>query len=377
MVVNAPTSNIVSAAELTVGHILSLARHIPQASAALKDGEWKRSKYTGIELFEKKIGIIGLGRIGALVAARLKGFDTKILAYDPYITSARAAQLGVQLVTLDELLAQSDFISIHMPKTPETVGMLGAESFKKMKSTAYVVNVARGGLVDEEALYAALRGRRNRRRRRRRLRQGAQHRPAVLQAGQRGGHPAPGRVHGRSPGKGRRLGRQVRPPGPGRGTGSRRRQRRRRRHRPGRPPGHPADGKAGPHLHRADARLADPVRRRGCRRNLLAGRQGARTRGAQGHLRRRRDRAGLLRQRPRDRRAARHQRPPDHDAGHRVLPQRPDPARRPERRHADLRGRNPDRAQAGPEARRRSTATRWRSRSANTSWWSPTRTAPA
>ena len=136
MVVNAPTSNIVSAAELTVGHILSLARHIPQASSALKDGEWKRSKYTGIELFEKKIGIIGLGRIGALVAARLKGFDTKILAYDPYITSARAAQLGVQLVTLDELLAQSDFITIHMPKTPETVGMLGAEAFKKMKRTA-------------------------------------------------------------------------------------------------------------------------------------------------------------------------------------------------------------------------------------------------
>jgi len=156
MVVNAPTSNIVSAAELTVGHILSLARHIPQASSALKDGEWKRSKYTGIELFEKKIGIIGLGRIGALVAARLKGFDTKILAYDPYITSARAAQLGVQLVTLDELLAQADFITIHMPKTPETVGMLGAEAFKKMKSTAYVVNVARGGLVDEEALYTAL-----------------------------------------------------------------------------------------------------------------------------------------------------------------------------------------------------------------------------
>ena len=156
MVVNAPTSNIVSAAELTVGHILSLARHIPQASSALKDGEWKRSKYTGIELFEKKIGIIGLGRIGALVAARLKGFDTKILAYDPYITSARAAQLGVQLVTLDELLAQSDFITIHMPKTPETVGMLGADAFKKMKSTAYVVNVARGGLVDEEALYTAL-----------------------------------------------------------------------------------------------------------------------------------------------------------------------------------------------------------------------------
>lgn len=156
MVVNAPTSNIISAAELTVGHILSLARHIPQASAALKGGEWKRSKYSGTELYEKKIGIIGLGRIGALVAARLQGFGTEILAYDPYITSARAAQLGVQLVTLDELLAQADFVTIHMPKTPETVGMLGAAAFQKMKSSAYVVNVARGGLVDEEALYTAL-----------------------------------------------------------------------------------------------------------------------------------------------------------------------------------------------------------------------------
>ncbi|MBE0011518.1 MULTISPECIES: phosphoglycerate dehydrogenase [unclassified Arthrobacter] len=156
MVVNAPTSNIISAAELTVGHILSLARHIPQASAALKGGEWKRSKYSGIELYEKKVGIIGLGRIGALVAARLQGFDTEILAYDPYITSARAAQLGVQLVTLDELLEQSDFITIHMPKTPETIGMLGEAAFQKMKPSAYVVNVARGGLVDEAALFAAL-----------------------------------------------------------------------------------------------------------------------------------------------------------------------------------------------------------------------------
>ena len=156
MVVNAPTSNIISAAELTVGHIVSLARRIPAANASLKGGAWKRSSYTGIELFEKKAGIIGLGRIGALVAARLQGFDMEILAYDPYITPARAQQLGVTLVTLDELLAQSDFITIHMPKTPETVGMLGKEAFAKMKNSAYVINVARGGLVDEEALYKAL-----------------------------------------------------------------------------------------------------------------------------------------------------------------------------------------------------------------------------
>ncbi|MGO4385729.1 phosphoglycerate dehydrogenase [Specibacter sp. RAF43] len=157
MVVNAPTSNIVSAAELTIGHILSLARHIPAASTALKNGEWKRSKYTGTELLEKKLGIIGLGRIGALITERAKAFGMEIIAYDPYVTSARAASLGVQLLTLDELLEQSDFVTIHMPRTPETMGMIGKEAFAKMKKSAYVINVARGGLVDEAALNVALR----------------------------------------------------------------------------------------------------------------------------------------------------------------------------------------------------------------------------
>ncbi|MBS1905920.1 MAG: phosphoglycerate dehydrogenase [Actinobacteria bacterium] len=156
MVVNAPTSNIVSAAELTVGHILSLARRIPAANASLSAGEWKRSSYTGAELFEKTVGIVGLGRIGALVAARLAAFDMRVVAYDPYVTSARAQQLGVQLLSLEELVAESDFLTIHMPKTPETTGMIGAEQFRAMKPTAYVVNVARGGLIDEEALLVAL-----------------------------------------------------------------------------------------------------------------------------------------------------------------------------------------------------------------------------
>ena len=156
MVVNAPTSNIISAAELTVGHILSLARHIPPAHGALAQGQWKRSKYTGIELYEKTVGIIGLGRIGALVAARLQAFGVNIVAYDPYITSARAQQLGVHPVTLDELLEQSDFVTIHMPKTPETTGMISAPQLKLMKPTAFVVNVARGGLIDEADLYTAL-----------------------------------------------------------------------------------------------------------------------------------------------------------------------------------------------------------------------------
>jgi D-3-phosphoglycerate dehydrogenase len=156
MVVNAPTSNTSSAAELPVGHILTLARRIPAAHASLSAGAWKRSAYTGTELFEKTVGIIGLGRIGALIAARLQAFDMRVVAYDPYVTSARAQQLGVQLVTLDELVAEADFLTIHMPKTPETTGMIGAEQFAAMKPTAFVVNVARGGLIDEEALHAAL-----------------------------------------------------------------------------------------------------------------------------------------------------------------------------------------------------------------------------
>lgn len=156
MVVNAPTSNIISAAELTCGHILSLARHIPAAHAALAEGKWKRSAYTGTELYEKTIGIIGLGRIGALIAARMQSFGTKVVAYDPYVTSARAQQLGVQLLSLDELIETADFITIHMPKTPETTGMIGKAQLAAMKPTAYVINVARGGLIDEDALYEAL-----------------------------------------------------------------------------------------------------------------------------------------------------------------------------------------------------------------------------
>jgi D-3-phosphoglycerate dehydrogenase len=156
MVVNAPTSNIISAAELTVGHILSLARHIPAAHNALAQGQWKRSKFTGVELYEKTVGIIGLGRIGALITARLQAFGMNIVAYDPYVTPARAQQLGVTLLDLDELLETADFVTIHMPKTPETTGMISTQQLALMKPTAYVVNVARGGLIDEDALYQAL-----------------------------------------------------------------------------------------------------------------------------------------------------------------------------------------------------------------------------
>lgn len=156
MVVNAPTSNIISAAELTVAHILGLARHLQRAHESLANGQWKRSSFTGIELYEKTIGIVGLGRIGALVAERLRGFGVEILAYDPFITAARAQQLHAKLVTLEELTERADFLTIHMPRTPETIGMIGAAELTAMKNTAYVVNVARGGLIDEAALAAAL-----------------------------------------------------------------------------------------------------------------------------------------------------------------------------------------------------------------------------
>ena len=156
MVVNAPTSNIVSAAELAVALLLASARNVASASAALKNGEWKRSKYTGIELAEKTVGVVGLGRIGVLVAQRLAGFGVELIAYDPYVQPARAAQLGIRMVSLDELLEQSDFITIHLPKTAETKGLIGAEALTKVKPTVHIINAARGGIVDEAALAQAL-----------------------------------------------------------------------------------------------------------------------------------------------------------------------------------------------------------------------------
>jgi D-3-phosphoglycerate dehydrogenase len=156
MVVNAPTSNIVSAAELAVGLLLACARNVVPANVALRAGEWKRSRYAGAELFEKTVGIVGLGRIGVLVAARLNAFGMKLIAYDPYVAAARAAQMGVRLVGLDELLAESDFITVHLPKTPETVGLLGEDALRKVKPTVRIVNAARGGIVDEQALLDAL-----------------------------------------------------------------------------------------------------------------------------------------------------------------------------------------------------------------------------
>ncbi|WP_405141189.1 phosphoglycerate dehydrogenase [Sphaerisporangium sp. NBC_01403] len=156
MVVNAPTSNITSAAEHTVALILASARNVAQGHSALKAGEWKRSKYTGVELDEKVIGVLGLGRIGQLVAQRLAPFGVELIAYDPYLQPARAAQMGVRLVSLEELLMQADFITVHLPKSKETVGLIGERELHTVKPSVRIINVARGGIVDENALYSAI-----------------------------------------------------------------------------------------------------------------------------------------------------------------------------------------------------------------------------
>jgi D-3-phosphoglycerate dehydrogenase len=156
MVVNAPTSNITSAAELAVGLLLACSRNIATANASLKSGEWKRSKFSGVELTEKTVGVIGLGRIGVLVAQRLAAFGVELIAYDPYVQAARAAQYGVRLTSLEELLAQSDFITVHLPKTPETVGLIGEEALRLVKPSVRIINAARGGIVDENALAIAI-----------------------------------------------------------------------------------------------------------------------------------------------------------------------------------------------------------------------------
>ncbi len=156
MVVNAPTSNIISAAELAIGLLLASARHISGAHEALRNGKWARSKFTGTELYEKTLGVVGLGRIGQLVAHRMQTFGMEVIAYDPYLSPQRASQLGVRLVDFDQLLRLSDFITVHLPKTKETAGLIGVEALKKVKPSVHIINAARGGVIDEAALYDAL-----------------------------------------------------------------------------------------------------------------------------------------------------------------------------------------------------------------------------
>ncbi|TCP52071.1 D-3-phosphoglycerate dehydrogenase [Tamaricihabitans halophyticus] len=157
LVVNAPTSNIVSAAEHACALLLAVARQVPAADASLHGGAWKRSSFSGVELGGKTVGVVGLGKIGQLVAHRLAAFGTKLIAYDPYASAARAAQLGIELVALDDLLQRADVITIHLPKTDETKGLIDAGALAKTKPGVIIVNAARGGLIDEAALADSVR----------------------------------------------------------------------------------------------------------------------------------------------------------------------------------------------------------------------------
>ena len=157
MVVNAPQSNIISAAEHTMALLLAQARNVPQAHAALTAGRWERSRWEGVELANKTLGIVGLGRIGKLVAQRALAFGMRLVAYDPYVAPDRARQMGIELMSLDELVRSADFITLHVAKTPETVGLINADLLANAKPTLRVINVARGGIVDEDALARALR----------------------------------------------------------------------------------------------------------------------------------------------------------------------------------------------------------------------------
>jgi D-3-phosphoglycerate dehydrogenase / 2-oxoglutarate reductase len=156
VVVNSPEGNTIAAAEHALAMMLSLSRHIPDANQSVKNNQWDRKTFIGAEVYKKTLGIVGLGKIGSHVATVARAMGMRLLAYDPYISIERADQLGCLVVDMDMLLQQSDYITLHMPKTPETTHLINAEALAKMKPTARIINCARGGIIDEQALYEAL-----------------------------------------------------------------------------------------------------------------------------------------------------------------------------------------------------------------------------
>lgn len=156
IVVNSPEGNTIAAAEQALALMLSLSRHIPDANQSLKNGQWERKKFVGTEVYKKTLGIVGLGKIGSHVATAAKAMGMKLIAFDPFISAERADQLGCRLVDMDVLMQESDYITLHIPKTPETANLINAESLAKMKPTARIINCARGGIIDEAALAEAL-----------------------------------------------------------------------------------------------------------------------------------------------------------------------------------------------------------------------------
>ncbi|MBD2314992.1 phosphoglycerate dehydrogenase [Desertifilum sp. FACHB-1129] len=156
VVVNSPEGNTIAAAEHALALMLSLSRHIPEANQSVKDSQWDRKRFIGTEVYKKTLGIVGLGKIGSHVAAAAKAMGMKLLAYDPFISAERAEQIGCRLVELDLLFQESDYITLHIPKTPETTHLINADAIAKMKPTTRIINCARGGIIDEEALFTAL-----------------------------------------------------------------------------------------------------------------------------------------------------------------------------------------------------------------------------
>jgi D-3-phosphoglycerate dehydrogenase len=155
-VLNTPEGNNVTTAEHALALLIALARHIPQATASMKSGAWEKTRFTGMELYNRTLGVVGLGNIGRIVAQRAQGIGMKVIAYDPHIGTDVAAKLDVELVSLDDLLARADAITVHVPKTKDTAGLLGKDAFAKMRKGVLIVNAARGGIVDEDALLVAL-----------------------------------------------------------------------------------------------------------------------------------------------------------------------------------------------------------------------------
>ncbi len=156
VVMNTPGGNNVTTAEHAITMMLAVARHIPQANASLRAGKWERNAFVGTEVSGKTLGVVGVGNIGSIVADRAKGLAMHVVAFDPFLTPEAAARLGIELVSLEDLYARADFVSVHTPLTPETRGLIGRSSFSRMKKGVRIVNCARGGIVDEEALLEAL-----------------------------------------------------------------------------------------------------------------------------------------------------------------------------------------------------------------------------
>ncbi|MEM7771682.1 MAG: phosphoglycerate dehydrogenase [Cyanobacteria bacterium P01_A01_bin.37] len=156
LVVNSPEGNTIAAAEHAIAMMLALSRHIPDANQSIKAGNWDRKKFTGVEVYKKTLGVVGLGKIGSHVATIARAMGMRLLAYDPFLSAERAEQLGCQLVELDVVLREADYITLHLPKTPETAHMINAEVLKTMKPSARIINCARGGIINEEDLAAAL-----------------------------------------------------------------------------------------------------------------------------------------------------------------------------------------------------------------------------